>query len=54
MSHFRIDSLYMFSRKENGLKPFLESDDKCFTDDDLSVIERFAKAYSPGIYHWIS
>lgn len=24
MSHFRIDSLYMFSRKENGLKPFLE------------------------------
>lgn len=48
MSHFRIDSLYMFSRKENGLKPFLESDDKCFTDDDLSVIERFAKAYSNG------
>ena len=48
MSHFRIDGLYMFTRKESGLKPFLKSDDKCFTEDDLSVIERFAKAYSNG------
>lgn len=48
MSHFHADNLYFFERKDGFLKVFLKPDDKCFSDDDLSVIERFAKAYSNG------
>lgn len=48
MSHFQTDNLYLFFRKDGCLKLFLQSDDRLFTDDELAVIERFAKAYPNG------